>query len=97
MMFHIVDDGEWIDTLPRIADVTTAGGIFVASGHFGWLDGVNVQIDRNENINKRVRSRRRWKQALTRAGSRSIRFCRNGAYLWIDDVLPENNVLVATL
>ena len=95
VMFHIVDDGEWEDTIKAIGKVTKKGGIFVVGGHFGFLDGLNVQIDRDGNINKRLRSKRHWIYTLKKAGFSSVRVYRNYSYLWIKDTLPENNVLIA--
>ena len=96
VMFHIVDDFEWQKTINAIGKVTNNGGVFVVGGHFGFLDGLNVQIDKDGNINKRLRSKRRWKHALRKAGFTSFNVYRNNAYLWIEDVLPENSVLIAT-
>jgi len=96
VMFHIVDDAEWQDTIFSIADVLKNGGLFIIGGHFGFLDGLNVQIDKDGSINKRLRSKRRWVRTLKEAGFRRIEIYRNKAYLWINDSLPENNVLVAT-
>jgi hypothetical protein len=96
VMFHIVDDSEWQNTISAIANVLKKGGLLVAGGHFGLLDGLNVQIDKDGGINKRLRSKRRWVRALKEAGFRSIKVYRNNVYLWINDSLPENNILVAT-
>lgn len=96
VMFHITDDGEWLDTIRLVGDRVRVGGLFAVGGHFGLLDGVNLQINDQGRFSKRLRSKRRWKRALTVAGFSDIRFYRNRAYLWIDDPLPENNLLVAT-
>lgn len=96
VMFHIVDDSEWAETIASVGRVVKAGGCFVVGGHFGYLDGLNVQIDRDGQINKRLRSRRHWTEQLQQAGFRDISVYKNRAYLWIRDHLPENNVLVAT-
>ena len=93
-MFHIVDDSEWSDTIMAIGSILKSGGFFIAGGHFGCLDNLNVQIDTG-GINKRLRSKRRWIQTLTKAGFSNIKVYRNNAHLWINDTLPENNVLVA--
>lgn len=96
VMFHIVDDTEWQDTICSIGNILKEGGFFIIGGHFGFLDGLNVQIDNNGNINKRLRSKRHWKNTLIKAGFTKIEIYRNNAYLWINDTLPENNVLIAT-
>lgn len=96
VMFHIVDDLEWLDTIEKIASVMQRNGLLIVGGHFGFFGGLNVQIDRNSRVNKRLRSKRRWKYALSSAGFRAIHVYRNLAYLWIEDVLPENHLLVAT-
>jgi SAM-dependent methyltransferase len=96
VMFHLVDDAEWLKTIQRIAGVMSSKGMFVTSGHFGVIDGLNVQIDRNDRVNKRLRSGRHWRKALKDAGFNTIRIYRNNAYLWIRDALPENHVLIAT-
>lgn len=95
VMFHLVDDGEWEQAILEIGRNIRPGGLFVAGGHFGWLDGVNVQFDGQHRVNKRLRSARRWRRMLAAAGFTGIRLHRNRAYLFIRDSLPENNVLVA--
>ncbi len=95
VMFHIVDDAEWRDTVAAIGRVVKKGGLFIIGGHFGLLDGLNVQIDKDGNINKRLRSKRHWRSTLREAGFKDIQFYHNNAYLWIDEPLPENNVLIA--
>ena len=94
IMFHIVDDFEWHKTIYEIGKKMKTGGVFVVGGHFGVLDGLNVQIDKDGKINKRLRSKRRWTHELKTAGFRSITVYRNNAYLWIKDTLPENSVLI---
>jgi SAM-dependent methyltransferase len=95
VMFHIVDDGEWEETLRQAGRVLTPRGLFVVGGHFGLLDGVNVQFDADNTVNKRLRSLSRWKRSLRRAGFAGTTLYRNTAYLHVFDALPENNVLVA--
>ena len=96
VMFHIVDDVEWSTTIEHMAGVLKPQGQLVIGGHFGLIDGLNVQFDANGGVNKRLRSKRRWRKALKQAGFRDIRIYRNGAYLRIHDVLPENNLLIAS-
>ena len=95
VMFHIVDDFKWQNTIYSIGKVINKGGIFIIGGHFGILNGLNVQID-NNGINKRLRSRKHWKKILKRAGFNHVKFYRNYSYLKINDTIPENNVLIAT-
>ncbi len=94
-MFHIVDDSEWERTIHAIGNVLTPGGLAIVSGHFGLLDGLNVQIDKGRT-NKRLRSKRRWTRVLRKAGFADIKLYKNNAHLWIKDSIPENNILVAT-
>lgn len=96
VMFHIVDDAEWAATIEAIGKLVAPGGRLVVGGHFGYLDGLNVQVDRDGQINKRLRSKWRWCRQLEAAGFAKVDVYRNSAYLWIRDHLPENNVLVAT-
>lgn len=96
VMFHIVDDSEWEDTITEIGRRLRSGGKFVVGGHFGLIDGLNVQIDRAGNINKRLRSIWRWKNTLQQAGFSKVNRYQNNAHLWVKEPLPENSVLVAT-
>lgn len=96
VMFHIVNDSEWNETITKIAGLIPEKGVFIAGGHFGSLNGLNVQIDPNGQINKRLRSKSLWKKTLKRAGFSEVRIYKNNSYLWINDTLPENNILVAT-
>jgi hypothetical protein len=93
-MFHIVDDNEWEDTIACIAKSLNKNGHFIVGGHFGYLDGLNVQIDQEGNINKRLRSRMRWKKNLKEGGFRKVLIKNNKSYLFIEDKLPENNILI---
>lgn len=95
VMFHIVDDSEWINTINAIAKVLRKNGLFIIGGHFGLLNGLNVQIN-NGQINKRLRSKKNWINILRKAGFTHINFYMNYAYLYINDTLPENNILIAT-
>lgn len=95
VMFHIVDDQAWRETLRVLGERLEPSGLLVVGGHFGWVDGVNVQIDAQGQVNKRLRSRGRWKRALRELGFGRIRFYTNRAYLRIPQILPENSLLVA--
>jgi hypothetical protein len=94
-MFHVVSDEEWEQTVHAAGVVLQDGGLLVVSGHFGWVDGLNVQVVGDGTVVKRLRSFSRWKRCLTAAGFGKIKLYRNYAYLFIDGPLPENNVLVA--
>jgi SAM-dependent methyltransferase len=95
VMFHLVDDEEWEETVRQVGRVLRAGGIFVVGGHFGLLDGLNVELDSEGAVIKRLRSASHWKRSLKQAGFARARIYRNSAYRYIRDSLPENNVLIA--
>lgn len=96
VIFHVVSDSEWKRGLKAIARSLSAGGHLVVGGHFGLLNNVNVQFDAENKVNKRLRSKSSWTKELKNLGFRDWKFYRNNAYLFIDDPLPENNILVAT-
>jgi 2-polyprenyl-3-methyl-5-hydroxy-6-metoxy-1,4-benzoquinol methylase len=97
IMFHLVDDTEWRQTIDQIAQHLQPGGHLVIGGHFGWLNNVNVQFDEHNAVNKRLRSRFNWSRTLRRAGFGPMTLYRNTAYLFVPDTLPENNVLIAKM
>ncbi len=92
---HIVEDFEWESTIKTIRNRLKKGGLFIVSGHFGLINGLNIHIDKDGYINKRLRSKRNWKRALKEASFAEIKIYRNDAYLWINDSLTENNVMIA--
>lgn len=92
VLFHIVDDAAWEAALANIVAALKPGGLLIVGGWFGWAT-VNVQFDAAGAVTKRLRSRRRWRRALT--GCRSLTIRRNRANLSIHDILPENHILVA--
>lgn len=94
VMFHIVDDAAWRETLAGIHAALRPGGLLVVGGHFGWLDGVNVQWDEGR-VNKRLRSRWNWTRTLRGLGFDRIRIRHNLAYLTAPEPLPENSLLFA--
>ena len=96
VMFHVVDDDEWLRGLTAVSTSLEEGGCLVVGGHFGLIDGVNVQFDNRNLANKRLRSARRWRTALRRLGFGDIHIYHNRAYLFVDQILPENNVLIAS-
>jgi SAM-dependent methyltransferase len=95
IMFHIVEDNEWNEAIGLIGRRLVDGGVFVASGHFGLIGGLNVQIDPAGNINKRLRSRFQWGRVLGQAGFIGHSLHRNWAYLRVPEGLPESHVLLA--
>lgn len=95
VMFHLVDDDEWEQTIRQVANILRPGGLFVVSGHFGWFDNLNVQIEAEGIVVKRLRSKFHWSRALVDAGFGGITIYRNYAYLFINGPLPENNILIA--
>ena len=97
VMFHIIDYVEWIETINAISKSLRNTGLLVIGGNFGWFDGINVKIDKAGNICKRLRSLRRWKRELKRVGFSKTHLYRNNAYLWINDPLPENSVLISEM
>ena len=96
VMYHIVDDEEWSRTIQLIGEAVRPGGLFVASGHFGWFNNANVQIDNHDRVNKRLRSRTCWRKHLYSAGFTNVKFYRNFSCLFVREKLPENNVMIAT-
>lgn len=95
VMFHLVDDDQWGQAVAAIGAALKPGGQAFIGGHFGWLDGVNVQFNADGSVNKRLRSLRHWRRALRDAGIRDVRLVRNHAYLRAGISLPESNLLVA--
>ncbi len=96
VMFHIVDDFEWENTICAISSILKENGMLVIGGHFGWQAHLNLRIDNDGNIHKRLRGRGCWNRVLRKAGFGKIQIYRNNAYLYINDTLPQNNVMVAT-
>ena len=94
VMFHIVDDVEWRSSLTIFHSSLKQGGVLIVGGHFGLLDGLNVQVD-EYGVNKRLRSRGNWEKTLKAIGFENIRFIKNRAAFDIKRVLPENNILIA--
>ena len=105
VLFHIVDDGKWRDTLCRLYDCLRPGGLLIASGLFGSFTA-NVQFEperfttvaeyrggQDRACNKRVRSRRMWRKALRSAGFKEIVFQRTPKPNHMNT--PENNLLLA--
>lgn len=105
VLFHIVDDQKWEETLCWCYSRLRHGGIFVAGGLMGMVTA-NVQFEpikfstvedyrgNSELVcNKRVRSRRYWKKALRNAGFKKIVFRSSDSPSHIST--PENNLVFA--
>jgi SAM-dependent methyltransferase len=95
VMFHLVDDEEWEETIRQVGRILRPGGLFVVGGHFGWLDNLNVDYDPQNSATKRLRSASHWRRSLSQAGFGRVRIYRNSAYLFIDEWIPENNIMIA--
>ena len=96
VMFHIVDDAEWNLTIKKIAKIIPKNGLFIVGGHFGIFNGLNVQIDKNGQIFKRLRSKNHWKKKLKKEGFTQVTFYKNNAIKWIDESLPQSNIMIAS-
>ena len=94
VMFHIVDDAQWEAPLSTISAHLNSGGYLVVGGYFGWLNGLNVQADKN-GVNKRLRSRFVWKRTLKALGFEDITLIKNKASYEIARILPESHILIA--
>jgi SAM-dependent methyltransferase len=95
VLFHVVDDDDWDRGLAVIADRLQPGGHLVVGGHFGILDNLDVQFDEHNRSNKRLRSARHWKRKLRALGFDEIAIHRNRAFLFVEQPMPESNLLVA--
>lgn len=94
VMFHIVDDKEWRISLEKVHKILKNRGLFIVSGYFGLLNGLNVQID-THGVNKRLRSYRNWVKTLREIGFDDIKVVKNKNAYNIKRALPENNILIA--
>jgi len=95
VMFHIVDEQKWLETIRQISNSLHQDGLFIASGQFGCLNGLNVQVDDEGNINKTLRSKSRWKRILNQHGFYDLKFKKNNSYLYFNKRLPESHLLFA--
>ncbi len=95
VMFHIVDDREWLETIKLFADHLTEDGVIVIGGFFGALNNIDVQFGADGSVNKRLRSAKNWKEKLSENGLKDIKLVKNVTSLEIDHVLPENNLIFA--
>ena len=108
VMFHIVSDKEWDETIQWCYDKLLPGGLMIVSGLFGIITA-NVQfepdhfntIEEYNNkgrdsiliCNKRVRSKHYWKHKLKKSGFRKVTFMKTKKPGYIHT--PENNLLFA--
>jgi SAM-dependent methyltransferase len=93
VMFHIVDDTSFASAVRKLKAALKPGGLLIVGGAFGLLGNIDVQFDSEGRPNKRLRSRRYWRQLL--AGFSDVRVYRNLAYRNINAPLPENDLLIA--
>jgi len=108
VVFHIVDDALWLQTLVRFRELLNDGGLIVVGGQFGLMTH-NAQFHAKDEfsnvdewresaaggevrVNKRIRSLARWRRAARAAGLRVKTVIRTDNHPEI--VTPENNVLI---
>ncbi len=111
VIFHIVDDKLWEQTLTNLASMLNPNGYIVVGGHFGIVTQ-NVQfhfknekfetfdeiLTKRENVsyvNKRIRSLSRWKKVAKRNNLQVLKKIATRSNKNI--VTPENNILILTL
>jgi hypothetical protein len=108
VVFHIVDDALWLQALANMRELLSERGVMVVGGHFGWLtqnvqfhridefesydDALRQSPGGEIRVNKRIRSRWRWKKAARMAGLRVRAVIRTQGAPEI--LAPENNVMV---
>jgi SAM-dependent methyltransferase len=107
VMFHIVEDAELERVVERLVARLLPGGVFIVSGHFGWMSQ-NTQFHNRDDfsswaetrnvsgsgtllVDKRVRSLFFWRSLLKRHGLQIEQVRRHRNPLHG----PENNVLFA--
>ncbi len=105
VLFHIVDDEKWRDSLKRLSSHIRPGSLLVASGLFDpFTANVQFEPERFGSLaeyrssperacNKRVRSRRMWRSALKECGFREIVFQTTRKPRHMNT--PKNNLLFA--
>ena len=108
VMFHIVDDGAWLQAIRNLSGSLAPGGLIAIGGQFGWLTR-DVQFHRNDAfpnwqelhnapedrgvlMNKRIRSLCRWRWAARQTGLKVVRVIRTPV-VWSLPA-PENNILL---
>ena len=92
VMFHIVDDDAHRRAISAIGQAIKPGGLLIVGGGFPLIS-VNVQFDEDSQVNKRLRSRRYWRQELE--SWMDVRFIRNRAAREIHAIVPESDLLIA--
>lgn len=108
VIFHIVDDGLWEQTLGNFAKHLDKGGKIVIGGQFGYITQ-DVQFHGTDDfwswegrrggsepevayVNKRIRSLRLWKKTARRVGLQVNSVIRTTKERTI--WTPENNILI---
>ena len=108
VVFHIVDDGLWLQALINMRSLLNDDGLLIVGGQFGMFTG-DVQFhaaDEFESleevrrspaggevrVNERIRSLSRWKKAARMDGLRVKLVIRTPNFS--DILTPENNVMV---
>jgi SAM-dependent methyltransferase len=94
VMFHIVEDEPWRQSIRNLASHLTPRGVALIGGQFGWITR-NVQFDQEAEValvTKRIRSLRDWRKAARESGLRVVRVYRTRHNRRI--VTPENNLLM---
>lgn len=107
VMFHIVDDTLWENTLANLASHLVKAGLMVVGGQFGWITQ-NVQFLARDTfqsteerakaaddaaqrlVNKRIRSKKRWKRHARSHGLELVRVARGRCPPCIN--VPENHI-----
>jgi SAM-dependent methyltransferase len=105
VIFHIISDKKFEETVQWCYDRLLPGGVLIASDLFGMITA-NVQFEpaqfrtiseykegSNLVCNKRVRSLYYWKRVLKRSGFRKISFKKTRKPVYIHT--PENNLVFA--
>jgi 2-polyprenyl-3-methyl-5-hydroxy-6-metoxy-1,4-benzoquinol methylase len=106
VIFHIVDDDLWRQTVKNLSAHLEKDGVIVVGGQFGLITQ-NVQFHTTDEfstweeyrtahsdvtlVNKRIRSLRRWRDCARIAGLRV--FCVKRTKQHKEILTPENNVL----
>jgi SAM-dependent methyltransferase len=89
VLFHVVDDAAWQETLRHLCRALRPGGIAIVGGEFG---------DRTTDLGvmRRVRSLARWREALAEVGGRVIGLRRFAWFGNDEDRGLKDNLLAFT-